>query len=102
MAEQRGMEEQQTDGLIAVVAHGLLTSMSVVSAGIQTVRERWADLTPSERDELLERAHAHTAFVGEGLKAISKGLTEGAAAELEDQRPRRADARGEKTGAGTD
>jgi len=81
-------EQQQTEGLIAVVAHGLLTSMAVVSAGIQTVRERWADLTPAERDELLERALAHTTFVAEGLKAVSKGLTEGSATELEELRPR--------------
>ncbi len=90
---------QQTDALTAVVAHGLLTSMSVVSGGIETVKERWADLTTSERELLLERALAHAAFVSEGLKTISKGLTEGAIAELEALRPRRPPPPGADRGA---
>src|SRR3954454_13138781 len=77
------------EALTAVVAHGLLTSMSVVSAGIQTVQDRWSELLPSEREHLLDRALAHAAYVSEGLKAMSKGLTEGAVVELDSSRPRR-------------
>ena len=77
------------EALTAVVAHGLLTSMSVVSAGIQTVQERWTDMSASERDHLFDRVLAHAAHVSEGLKAMSKGLTESAVIDLDATGPRR-------------
>jgi hypothetical protein len=73
-----------------VVAHGLLVSMSVVSAGVLTVWEHWNDLSPAARDHLFQRIMAHTALVSEGLRDLSRGLPEGAVAELEAMTRRRA------------
>ena len=67
----------------AVVAHGLLTSMSVVSAGIMTVWEHWADLSPDKRDYLFQRILAHAEIVSDGLRDVAQGLPESAVAELE-------------------
>ena len=80
---------RETEDGSAVIAHGLLTSMSVVSAGIMTVWEHWGDLTPAKRDYLFERILAHTAFVTDALKDLTQGLPEGAVAELERMQRRR-------------
>jgi hypothetical protein len=73
----------------SVVAHGLLTSMAVVTAGILTVWEHWADLSPEKRDYLFQRILAHSDIVTEGLRDLTQGLPEGAMAELEAQQRRR-------------
>lgn len=78
-----------TDTEAAVVAHGLLTSMAVVHAGIVTVWEHWEDLPQEKRDYLFERVLAHTAFVAETLKDLTRGLPEGVAAELDAMHQRR-------------
>ncbi len=67
----------------AVVAHGLLTSMSVVSAGITTMWEHWADLTPEKRDHLFARILAHSDFVSDVLRDLTQGMPAGVVAELE-------------------
>jgi len=69
-----------------VVAHGLLTSMAVVSAGAMTLWEHWADLSPEKRDYLFERILAHADIVNEGLRVLAQGLPEAAVIELETQR----------------
>src|SRR3954468_17372524 len=73
----------------SVVSHGLLTSMAVVHAGVVTVWEHWADLSPEKRDYLFERILAHTAFVTETLRDVTRGLPEGVLAELEEMQRRR-------------
>ena len=73
----------------SVVAHGLLSSMAVVTAGILTVWEHWADLSPEKRDYLFQRILAHGDIVIEGLRDLTQGLPEGAMAELEAQQRRR-------------
>jgi hypothetical protein len=73
----------------AVVAHGLLTSMAVVHAGVVTVWEHWADLPAEKRDHIFERILAHTAFVTETLRDLTRGLPEGVVAELEAMQRRR-------------
>ena len=80
---------QEADSGAAVVAHGLLSSMAVVSAGIVTVWEHWADLSPAKRDYLFERILAHTNFVAEALRDLTHGLPEGAIAEFEAMQRRR-------------
>jgi hypothetical protein len=57
--------------------------MSVVSAGVMTIWEHWADLPLDRRDYLFERILAHSAFVTEVLRDLTQGLPEGVAAELE-------------------
>jgi len=61
---------------VAVVAHGLLTSMTVVSAGARTLWEHWADLSPEKRDLFFERILAHAGVVTEGLRDLIQGLPE--------------------------
>ena len=73
----------------AVVAHGLLMSMAVVSAGTMTLWDHWADLTPEKRDYLFERILAHSSLVTDGLRDLVQGLPEEAARELEVQQRRR-------------
>lgn len=76
-------------GETAVIAHGLLTSMAVVSAGIATVWEHWADLSPAKRDHLFERILAHADIVNDGLRVLAQGLPQPAVIELEAQRRQR-------------
>ena len=73
----------------SVVAHGLLTSMAVVSAGILTVWEHWADLSPEKRDYLFQRILAHSDIVIDGLRDLAQGLPEAAVAELQAQQRHR-------------
>ena len=80
---------QNSSETSSVVAHGLLTSMAVVSAGTMTIWEHWADLSPEKRDHLFERILAHTALVVEGLRDLTQGLPEAAVAELEAQQRHR-------------
>jgi hypothetical protein len=61
---------------VAVVAHSLLTSMTVVSAGARTLWEHWADLAPEKRDVLFERILAHSSTVTDGLRDLIQGLPE--------------------------
>jgi hypothetical protein len=72
-----------------VVAHGLLTSMAVVTAGMMTLWEHWADLSPDKRDYLFQRILAHSDIVNEGLKVLAQGIPEAALDELEAQRRHR-------------
>jgi hypothetical protein len=79
----------KTDDGAAVVAHGLLVSMAVVSSGVRTMWEHWADLSPDKRDYLFQRILAHADIVNEGLRDVAQGLPEAAAVELEAQRRHR-------------
>ena len=67
----------------AVVAHGLLTSMAVVSGGLATVWEHWADLSPAKRDYLFQRILAHASIVSDGLRDLTRGLPEETLAEFD-------------------
>jgi len=73
----------ELDSETAVIAHGLLTSMAVVSGGVVTVWEHWADLSPSRRDYLFKRILAHATFVSDALHDLTQGLPDAAIAELE-------------------
>ena len=73
---------RQGVGETAVVAHGLLTSMAVVSAGVATVWEHWGDLSPAKRDHLFERILAHADLVNEGLRDLTQGLPQDVVDEL--------------------
>lgn len=43
------------DDLLAVVAHSLLNSMSVISGNAETLAEHWERITPETRLEFLDR-----------------------------------------------
>ena len=78
----------KVDSVDAVVAHGLLNSMAVVTSGVETLRARLDDLTPSKRDDLMRRILKHAAFVTEALQELTRGLPEQALEELERLRDR--------------
>ena len=80
---------RDTGETVAVVAHGLLTSMAVVSAGTMTLWDHWADLTPDKRDYLFERILAHSSLVTDGLRDLVQGLPEEVARELQVQQRHR-------------
>jgi hypothetical protein len=67
----------------AVIAHGLLNSMSVVVSGVTTLRDRWSGLSPTARDDLFERVLKHAVFVTDVLKDVTRGLPSSTRAELE-------------------
>ena len=66
----------QDDGLLAVVAHALLGSISVVLGAVETLESHWADLDDKTRNELLEHAAVQARYVSESLKDLLRGLPE--------------------------
>jgi hypothetical protein len=62
------------DTLMAVMAHGLLTSMSVVTASIGLLRDAWEDIDVDERDTLLRKAEEQALHVGAVLTDLVRGL----------------------------
>ena len=62
------------DTLMAVMAHGLLTSMSIVTGSVGLVREAWNELEPAERDTLLAKAEEQALHVGAVLNDLVRGL----------------------------
>ena len=84
---ERHRTREELEARTAVLAHGLLTSMSVVSAGVRTIWEHWADLPLQERDHLFERILVHGDLVTDGLKDLAQGLPERHEAQS-DSRPK--------------
>ena len=62
------------DTLMAVMAHGLLTSMSVVTASIGLLRDAWEEFDPDERETLLAKAEQQALHVGAVLTDLVRGL----------------------------
>mgnify|MGYP006952617831 CR=1 FL=1 len=59
---------------MAVMAHGLLTSMSVVTASLGLLRDAWDEIDPAERDHMLARAEQQALHVGAVLTDLVRGL----------------------------
>jgi hypothetical protein len=62
------------DTLWAVMAHGLLTSMSVVTASLGLLRDAWDDFDVEERETLLFKAEQQALHVGAVLTDLVRGL----------------------------
>ena len=62
------------DTLMAVMAHGLLTSMSVVTASLGLLREAWEEFDADEREKLLAKAEQQALHVGAVLTDLVRGL----------------------------
>lgn len=73
----------------SVVAHGLLTSMAVVAAGVRTMRDRGDELAPELRAHLFERILAHADMVADGLRDLARGVPDELLAALETDARRR-------------
>lgn len=71
------------DATFAVVAHGLLQSVTVIRGSASTLKEHWADLPDVERERLLERLDSQAAHVGEVLSDLVQMLPSAAIAVLE-------------------
>ena len=71
------------DTLMAVMAHGLLTSMSVVCGSIGLLRDAWEDIDPAERDALLAKAEEQALHVGAVLTDLVRGLPAEVIAQLD-------------------
>ncbi|MBV9412697.1 MAG: hypothetical protein JO148_13980 [Acidimicrobiia bacterium] len=63
--------------------------MAVVTAGVTTIWDHWADLSPEKRDYFFSRILAHASLVSDGLRDVARGLPEETLAELEEQQRRR-------------
>ena len=75
---------------LAVMAHGLLNSMAVVSGTLTTIAEH-PEIELEALRYMLDRALAHADLVAASLKDLAQGLPLGATAVLEelDQRTTR-------------
>lgn len=67
------MEDSLDDGLTAVVAHGLLNSVAVVTGNLALVLSD-APMSEEKRVDLLRRAHDHARFIGGVLGDLMRGL----------------------------
>ena len=71
------------DATFAVVAHGLLQSVTVIRGAAGTLKDRWAELPDVERDRLLENLDSQAAHLGEVLSDLVQMLPSRAIAVLE-------------------
>jgi hypothetical protein len=58
-----GPETEWPDDLLAVMAHGLLNSMSVIAGSAETMKLHWARLDDAVKLELLDKMIAQAALV---------------------------------------
>lgn len=79
-------DEWQEDATLAVVAHGLLSSMALISGSADLLAERWEQLDPERRQRLLDNMRSQSSFVIEVLKDLARGLPPDVAAALERDR----------------
>lgn len=68
-------DEAETAATTAVVAHGLLGSMAVISGAAETLRENWTDLNTVDRDGLLSMIETHSVHVAVTLADLARGLS---------------------------
>jgi K+-sensing histidine kinase KdpD len=76
------------DTLMAVMAHGLLTSMSVVAGSIGLLRDAWEEIDADEREALLAKAEEQALHVGAVLTDLVRGLPAEVLEHLDRLRPR--------------
>lgn len=68
------VEFQGADPMAAVVAHGLLNSMAVISGAAATLRESWEALDAGGRTDLLAMIEAQADHVAAMLADLARGL----------------------------
>ena len=62
------------DGLLAVVAHALLGSITVVVGAIDLLRDHWDELDAATRHDLLGRAGVQADHISNSLRDLLRGL----------------------------
>ena len=84
-----GADPQLDDAtLLAVGAHGMLSSVSVAKATIATLRLHWARLDEETMLRLLARAEEQLAFLGEALADLVRGIPVEARQALDAMQPK--------------
>jgi hypothetical protein len=73
----------EADATVAVVAHSLLSSMTVIEGGLKLVLDRWERLTPEQRGELLNAALDQALHVSGIFGDLIRGLPAAALELLE-------------------
>jgi K+-sensing histidine kinase KdpD len=68
------VDDWQDDATLAVVAHGLLSSMALINGSAELLTERWDEFDAERRARLLNNVCAQSAFVIEVLKDLARGL----------------------------
>jgi hypothetical protein len=77
-----------TDETVVVTAHGLASSCSVVVGAGETLRSRWDDMSPEQRDEVLGMMIEQTKLVQQVLVDLTRGVADDVAQALDDlERP---------------
>ena len=71
------------DATLAVVAHGLLTSLSVIQGANLMLRDDWDRLEPDRRRELLDMALVQSGHTIGVLQDLMRGVAPDIAAELD-------------------
>lgn len=77
------MQDWAPDPTAAVMAHGLLNSMAIISGAAGTLREMWADLPADRREQLLRMITEQAEYVSEMLADLARGLPVGVLRELD-------------------
>jgi hypothetical protein len=81
----QGVEDSDEldEATLAVVIHGLLTSVSVISGGAITLRDSWDDLTEADRKKVLSLVIGQSGHVGGVLQDLLRGLPRGLVSALD-------------------
>ena len=85
VTDRRGSDATESDATLAVVAHGLLTSLSVIQGANLMLRDDWDRLTEQRRIELINMA-----LLGEMVAPASGDIVNVGVAREQGQPPARA------------
>src|SRR2546423_12011422 len=78
-----GAQVALDEATLAVVIHGLLTSVSVIHGGAITMRDSWEKLGDDDRAKLLSLVIGQASHVGGVLHDLLRGLPHGLVAALD-------------------
>ena len=75
--------DELDEATLAVIIHGLLTSVSVISGGAITLRDSWDQLTEPDRKKVLGLVIGQAGHVGGVLQDLLRGLPRGLVSALD-------------------
>jgi len=77
------VEDRPVDATVAVLAHGLLNSMAIITGAATTLKDAWDALDASRRESLLRMITDQSTHVTEMLADMVRGLPVGVLRELD-------------------
>ena len=77
------MEDWAPDPTTAVMAHGLLNSMAIISGAGHTLRDSWDELPDAQRSQLLTMITDQAGYVSDMLGELARGLPVGVLRQLD-------------------